>query len=88
MNFLEKSSLKNLLKLSLVENLEESKKMVHNPQEYFETSTALICEVPNLEEFRNINMKIMNSAFFENKFAGTFDVQINKVCDYMSYYDA
>lgn len=67
MNFLEKSSLKNLLKFSLVENLGESKRMLHNPQEKLEVSSALICEVPNFEEFKNINMKIMNSAFFENK---------------------
>jgi len=64
---IKKSSLNELLKLSITEDLKESQKMVRSKQEFLENSQALICEAPNLEEFRNINMRIMNSAFFENK---------------------
>lgn len=64
---IKKSSLNELLKLSITENLEESQRMVHGKQDFLENSQALICEIPNQEEFRNVNMRIMNSAFFENK---------------------
>jgi len=81
---LKKSSLNELLKFSLTENLEGSKKMIHSPKEILEASNALICEVPNLDEFRNINMKIMSGAFFENKKVLVISSSANNASEYYS----
>ncbi len=60
--------LNKLLKLEVVENLVYNQKMVNNSNgTVLKDSSALVCEVTNSNDIREINLKIMNSAFFENK---------------------
>ncbi len=59
------AALKQLLKLSEIEILEE--KTLGRKDITSSGPAALICEVPNLNELKELNLKVMNGAFFENK---------------------
>lgn len=61
------TALRELLKFSITEVLENSNKMVLNQNNIIDDTTSLICEISNWEQFRDVNMDVMNSAFFENK---------------------
>jgi len=61
------SSLKPYLKFSKTEVLHESSKMIASEENIIDDNTSLLCEVANWEQFRDVNMTVMNGAFFENK---------------------
>lgn len=61
------SKLNNSLKHNSLEKREDSNKMILNSKGDVFGNNNLVCEVPNLEQFKNVNMAIMNNAFFENK---------------------
>jgi len=61
------TALKDLLKLLVIEKLDESNKMVVSENNITGDKTSLLCEVANWEQFKDINMNVMNGAFFENK---------------------
>ncbi len=59
--------LNNVLKLRVVESLVLNQKMIGKNEVVLNGSSALVCEVTNANEIRDINLKIMNTAFFEKK---------------------
>lgn len=62
-----KLALGDVLKLTETEDLNLNEKMVGKKGVILSSPSALICEVPNSNELKDINIKVMNSAFFENK---------------------
>lgn len=58
-------ALKSLLRYSETEIL--NPKSIGNQEIRTDGPSALICEVPNIEELKEVNIKVMNEAFFENK---------------------
>lgn len=62
-----KVSLQNVLRLKETETPNLNEKMVGKKNVIMNSPSALICEVPNSNELKDINIKVMNSAFFENK---------------------
>lgn len=59
------TSLKKLIILNELEILDE--KSIGKRDVNTSGPSALICEVPNISELKELNIKVMNGAFFENK---------------------
>lgn len=61
------NKLSGRLKHNSSENRENSDKMILHQNGDLFGDCNLICEVPNFEQFKDVNMSVMNTAFFENK---------------------
>ena len=60
-------ALNTIIKLKTSENLNLNNQMIGSNKVILNGSSALVCEVTNSNEIREITLKVMNTAFFEKK---------------------